>query len=76
MSVDRLKPAFIDHIDDERKQAEPLSCQQNQALRPMDLENPPLLPLSIPIKIQGEKTKEPYTTRSGRRVRFKKITDL
>lgn len=81
VSVDRLKPAFIDHIDDERKQAEPLSCQQNQALRPMDLENPPLLPLrtrplSIPIKIQGEKTKEPYTTRSGRRVRFKKITDL
>ncbi|KAJ0169646.1 hypothetical protein K1T71_014831 [Dendrolimus kikuchii] len=65
-----LKPAFIDHIDNERIQTEQVPTSLKQATLPLNQEELPSK-LSVPTKVPDENIKQPYTTRSGRRVRFK-----
>ncbi|KAG6438745.1 hypothetical protein O3G_MSEX000189 [Manduca sexta] len=80
VSVDRLKPAFIDHTN--------LSSSDSSLSEPpMKLPNVPgksVLPQSIfpnsPPSVSPDKTATttnlPYTTRSGRRVKFKDFPDF
>lgn len=69
VSTDRLKPAYIDHPDHQLNQTEPLSLSPPQPAAPMKLL--PEQPIAQQPLKNNLPVKEPYTTRSGRRVRFK-----
>lgn len=76
VSVDRVKPAFVEHpllqhvppdslTKTPSAQPEPAPTQQKLAARKPAL--------STPAAFSPPSVKEPYTTRSGRRVRFKNL---
>ncbi|KAL0851027.1 hypothetical protein ABMA28_006919 [Loxostege sticticalis] len=66
VSVDRVKPAFVDHINPN---------SQAYSLPKTSIENPPSQPVLEAPAEPIVSDKQPYTTRSGRRVKFKDHND-